>query len=42
MNLMLKLASKEGNTLVYVTHSTELASLADEVWRLQSGVLNPS
>jgi ABC-type lipoprotein export system ATPase subunit len=42
MNLMLKLASKEGNTLVYVTHSAELASLADEVWRLQSGVLNPS
>ncbi len=42
MNLMLKLASKEGNTLVYVTHSAELASLADEVWRLQSGVLHPS
>ncbi|MEE8461879.1 MAG: ABC transporter ATP-binding protein [Acidobacteriota bacterium] len=42
MNLMLKLASKEGHTLVYVTHSAELASLADEVWRLQSGVLNPS
>ncbi len=42
MNLMLKLASKEGNTLVYVTHSAELASLADEVWRLQSGVLNQS
>ena len=42
MNLMLKLASKEDHTLVYVTHSSELASLADEVWRLQSGVLNPS
>ena len=42
MNLMLKLASKEGNTLVYVTHSAELASLADEVWRLQSGVLKLS
>ena len=42
MDLMLKLASKEGNTLVYVTHSAELASLADEVWKLQSGVLNPS
>ena len=42
MNLMLKLASKEGHTLVYVTHSAELASLADEVWKLQSGVLNPS
>lgn len=42
MNLMLKLASKEGHTLVYVTHSAELASLADQVWKLQSGVLNPS
>ena len=42
MNLMLKLASKEGHTLVYVTHSAELASFADEVWKLQSGVLNPS
>ena len=42
MDLMLKLASKEGNTLVYVTHSSELASLADEVWKLQSGVLKTS
>ncbi len=42
MNLMLQLASKEGNTLVYVTHSSELASLADEVWMLQSGVLKTS
>ncbi len=42
MNLMLQLASKEGNTLVYVTHSSELASLADEVWKLHSGVLETS
>ena len=42
MNLMLQLASKEENTLVYVTHSLELASLADEVWMLQSGVLKTS
>ena len=42
MNLMLQLASKEENTLVYVTHSSELASLADEVWMLQSGVLKTS
>ncbi len=42
MNLMLKLASQEGNTLVYVTHSAELAGLADEVWKLQSGVLKKS
>jgi ABC-type lipoprotein export system ATPase subunit len=42
MNLMLQLASKEENTLVYVTHSSELASLADEVWKLHSGVLETS
>lgn len=42
MNLMLQLASKEGNTLVYVTHSSELASLADVVWKLHSGVLETS
>ena len=39
MDLMLKLASEEGSTLVYVTHSRELAALADEIWRLHSGVL---
>ena len=42
MKLMLKLASKEGNTLVYVTHSAELATLADEVWKLHSGSLETS
>ncbi|MEE8350305.1 MAG: ABC transporter ATP-binding protein [Acidobacteriota bacterium] len=42
MNLMLDLASKERSTLVYVTHSPELASLADQVWHLQSGVLEKS
>jgi predicted ABC-type transport system involved in lysophospholipase L1 biosynthesis ATPase subunit len=39
MDLMLKLASEEGSTLIYVTHSRELAALADETWRLHSGVL---
>lgn len=39
MDLMLKLASEEGNTLIYVTHSLELSALADETWRLHSGVL---
>ena len=39
MNLMLDLASSEGSTLVYVTHSQELASLADQVWHLHSGAL---
>lgn len=39
MEMMLKLASEEGRTLVYVTHSPELARLADEVWNLHSGIL---
>lgn len=39
MDLMLKLASEEGSTLIYVTHSLELSALADETWRLHSGVL---
>ena len=42
MNLMLELASSEGSTLVYVTHSQELASLADQVWHLHSGALEAS
>jgi putative ABC transport system ATP-binding protein len=29
----------EGSTLIYVTHSRDFASLADEVWHLHSGVL---
>jgi ABC-type lipoprotein export system ATPase subunit len=39
MELMLGLAKDEGSTLLYVTHSRELAGLADETWRLQSGEL---
>jgi ABC-type lipoprotein export system ATPase subunit len=39
MELMLGLATQEGSTLLYVTHSRELAGLADETWRLQSGEL---
>jgi ABC-type lipoprotein export system ATPase subunit len=42
MKLMLDLASREGSTLVYVTHSEELAALADQVWHLHSGVLETS
>jgi ABC-type lipoprotein export system ATPase subunit len=42
MALMLELACEEGHTLVYVTHSPELAVLADETWRLSSGVLERS
>jgi putative ABC transport system ATP-binding protein len=39
MELLLGIAREEGSSLVYVTHSRELASLADEAWRLHGGVL---
>ena len=39
MDLLLELAREEGSALVYVTHSRELAALADEVWRVHSGVM---
>ena len=39
MDILLRLAREEGSALVYVTHSLDLASLADETWRLGSGVL---
>jgi len=41
MSLLLALAREEGSTLVFVTHSRELAALADEVRQLKSGVLVP-
>ena len=40
MNLMMDLVENEGATLVYVTHSREFASLADEVWELHSGEMS--
>jgi putative ABC transport system ATP-binding protein len=39
MELLLRLCREEGSALVYVTHSRELAALADETWRIHSGVL---
>jgi len=39
MELMLQLVAEEGTTLVYVTHSQELAALADHTFRLHSGIL---
>ena len=41
MELMLSLVAEEGSTLIFVTHSREVSGLADEVWRLHSGVLIP-
>jgi len=42
MEILLDLAAQEGSTLIYVTHSLELAARADEVWQLHSGVLERS
>ncbi|MGH9462824.1 MAG: ABC transporter ATP-binding protein [Vicinamibacteria bacterium] len=42
MGLLIRLVEEEQSTLVYVTHSLELAGLADETWRLHSGILEPS
>lgn len=39
MNLMLEMAAEEGTTLIYVTHSRELAGLSQRLWRLHSGLL---
>ena len=41
MELMLSLVDDEGGTLIFVTHSREVSGLADDVWRLHSGVLSP-
>jgi ABC-type lipoprotein export system ATPase subunit len=42
MQLMLDLAREEGSALVYVTHSGDIAALADEKRTLHSGVLEPA
>jgi putative ABC transport system ATP-binding protein len=39
MELLLRLAREEGSALLYVTHSRELAAMADETWLLHSGIL---
>jgi putative ABC transport system ATP-binding protein len=40
MDLMLELVRVEGSTLIYVTHSRELAARADQVWEIHSGQLD--
>ena len=42
MELLVRLVEEEKSTLIYVTHSVELAGLADKTWRLHSGILEPS
>ncbi len=39
MDLLLSMADQGNSTVVYVTHSLELAALADETWQLHSGRL---
>ena len=39
MELLLRLVEDEASTLIYVTHSSALAALADQTWSLHSGVL---
>ncbi len=39
MDLLHELVRAEGGTLLFVTHSRELARTADEVWELHDGVL---
>lgn len=39
MELMLQMVAEEGSTLVYATHSRELAAMADHTLRLHSGIL---
>ena len=41
MDLMLSLARDRGHTLIFVTHSRELAERADRIWTLHSGRLEP-
>ncbi len=41
MDLLLELVRSEGCSLLYVTHSRELAGLADRRWRLHDGHLEP-
>ena len=40
MELLLRLTSEEGSTLIYVTHDHDVAALAEERWALHSGVLD--
>jgi putative ABC transport system ATP-binding protein len=42
MDLLLRLVSEERGTLVYATHSLELAALAHETWRIHDGSVGPA
>jgi putative ABC transport system ATP-binding protein len=40
MDLLTELVAAEGSSLVFATHSRSMAAVADEVWRMHSGVLD--
>ena len=40
MDLLLAMVEEQNSTLLYVTHSRDLARLADQTWRMHSGVLD--
>ncbi len=40
MDLLLQMAEEQRSTLIYVTHSRELAALAGRRWSMHSGVLD--
>jgi ABC-type lipoprotein export system ATPase subunit len=40
MDLLLAMVDEQRSTLLYVTHSRDLARLADRTWRMHSGVLD--
>ena len=39
MDLLMEMVLAEGGSLLYVTHSRELAQAADLVWELHDGIL---
>ncbi len=39
MDLLLEMVRDEGGSLLYVTHSQELAGAADQTWQLHDGTL---
>ena len=41
LNLLFQLSAQEGSSVLFVTHSAELAAQADAIWHIHSGQLSP-